>query len=371
MLKQFILVSLPVAAGLFFTLATAADQSVRAQAQQVFKPLPTAMTSADNPITPDKVALGRLLFFETRVSIDGTVSCSRCHEPFLYATDALPKPIGAEHRVNPRNAPTVLNAALQISSHWRGDRKDVEDQATKALTGAASFGNPNFDVAMARLKAIPGYRSMFAKAFPGQADPVTPENWGKAIGAYERTLVTPSPFDAYLEGKAGALSADAEKGLREFMQLGCAGCHNGAGVGGGMYQKFGLVEEYWKATGSKDVDKGRFDVTKNPADTYVFKVPSLRNVAMTPPYFHDGSVATLSEAIRIMARVQLGKTLTDEQVTHLVAFLGSLTGKLPDGFVDVPVLPTAAFAGTPSQPAVGAGASQSPTAAPPGPAQRK
>lgn len=372
MFNRLFVGTLLLALALSFAIAAlAADQSVRAQAQQVFKPLPTAMTSAENPITPEKVALGRLLFFEPRVSIDGTVSCSRCHEPFLYATDALPKPIGAEHRVNPRNSPTVLNAALQIASHWRGDRKNVEDQATKALTGAASFGNPNFDVAMARLKAIPGYAPMFAKAFPGQADPVTPDNWGKAIGAYERTLVTPSPFDAYLRGKEGALSPDAEKGLQEFMQLGCAGCHNGAGVGGGMYQKFGLVEEYWKATGSKEIDKGRFDVTKEPSDTYVFKVPSLRNVAMTPPYFHDGSVATLSQAVRIMARVQLGKTVDDEQVTHIVAFLDSLTGTLPEALVQTPVLPTSAFAGAPPQPAAGPGASQSPTAAPPGPAQRK
>ncbi len=372
MLTTVVAVALMSALGLWGALAAvAADQDLRTQAQGVFKPLPMAMTSDENPITPDKVALGRLLFFETRVSVDGTVSCSRCHEPSLYATDALPKPIGAEHRVNPRNSPTVLNAALQISSHWRGDRKNVEDQATKALTGLASFGNPNFDVAMVRLKAIPGYADLFAKAFPGEANAITPENWGKAIGAYERTLVTPSPFDAYLSGDDGALSADAQAGLRDFMQAGCTACHNGAGVGGAMYQKFGVVEDYWKATGSKQVDKGRFDVTKNPADTYVFKVPSLRNVAMTPPYFHDGSVATLSEAVRIMARVQLGKTLNPGQVAHIVAFLDSLTGKLPDSFVNVPQLPAAGFAGTPTEPAVGAGAPQSPTAAPPGPSQRK
>jgi cytochrome c peroxidase len=353
------------------SIAVAADQAVRTQAQGFFKTLPTAMTSDENPITPEKVALGRLLFFETRASVDGTVSCSRCHQPFLYATDALPKPIGAEHRVNPRNSPSVLNAALQISAHWRGDRKNVEDQATKALTGPASFGNPNFDIAMARLKAIPGYAPLFAKAFPGQADPFTPDNWGAAIGAYERTLVTPSPFDAYLKGDDHALSADAETGLREFMQLGCATCHNGAGIGGGLYQKFGVVEEYWKATGSKEVDKGRFDVTKDPADTYVFKVPSLRNVAMTPPYFHDGSVPTLSEAVRVMARVQLGKTLNAAQVAHITAFLDSLTGKLPADFVEMPALPPSAFAGAPAQPPSGAGAPQSPTAAPPGPAQRK
>ena len=351
--------------------AIAADHGVRAQAQALFKPLPTVMASDDNPITPDKVALGRRLFFETRVSSDGTVSCSRCHQPFLYGTDALPKPIGAEHRVNPRNAPTVLNAALQISAHWRGDRKNVEDQATQALTGRASFGNPNYDFAMARLRAIPEYPPLFAKAFPGQADPVTADNWGKAIGAYERTLVTPSAFDAYLNGDERALSNDAETGLREFMQLGCAACHNGPGVGGGMYQKFGVAEDYWKATASKQIDKGRFDVTKNPADTYVFKVPSLRNVARTPPYFHDGSIATLSEAVRIMGRVQLGRALNAEQIAHIVAFLDSLTGTLPAEFVEAPILPTSAYAGAPPGPPVGAAAPQSPTAAPPGSAQHK
>lgn len=372
MLTRILTATLLVTGSLHIALAaTAADEGVRTQARALFKPLPTAMTSDENPITPEKVALGRLLFFETRVSSDGTVSCSRCHEPFLYGTDALPKPIGAEHRLNPRNAPTVLNAALQISAHWRGDRKDVEDQATKALVGPPSFGSPSFAVAMARLKAIPGYGPLFAKAFPGESDPITPDNWGKAIGAYERTLVTPAPFDSYLNGDDRALSSEAEAGLREFMQLGCIACHSGAGVGGAMYQKFGLVEPYWKATGSKDNDKGRFDVTKDPADMYVFKVPSLRNVAMTPPYFHDGSVATLGEAVRVMARVQLGRTLNDEQVTQIVAFLGSLTGKMPADFVEAPILPPSAFAGAPGQPAPSAGTPRSSTAAPPASGQRK
>jgi len=371
MLPRTLIGTVLVAVSLTLTLAaTAADRTLLTQARALFKPLPPAMTSDENPITPDKVALGRLLFFETRVSLDGTVSCSRCHEPFLYGTDALPKPIGVEHRLNPRNAPTVLNAALQISAHWRGDRKNVEDQATKALIGPPSFGNPSFDVAMARLKAIPGYAPLFARAFPGQPDPMTPENWGKAIGAYERTLVTPAPFDAYLDGADGALSPQAQAGLREFMQTGCIACHSGAGVGGGMYSTFGVVEPYWKATGSKEIDKGRFDVTKDPTDTYVFKVPSLRNVAMTPPYFHDGSVATLPEAVRIMARVQLGKTLNDEQVGHIVAFLGSLTGKLPAEFVQVPVLPPSAFRETTGQPAAAPGVTQSPPAAAPGPERR-
>lgn len=321
----------------------AAETGLRARALAVFKPLPSDMATPDTPITPERVALGRMLFFEPRASADGTVSCARCHLPQLYGTDGLAKPIGAEHRVNARNSPTVLNAALQITAHWRGDRRSVEDQATKALVGPPSFGNPSYEAAMARLEAIPGYPPLFARAFPNEADPVTADNWGKAIGAYERTLVTPSPFDAWLTGDDAALSPAAQAGLREFMQVGCAGCHGGAGVGGGMYQKFGVVEDYWKATGSASIDKGRFDVTHDQADTYVFKVPSLRNVAMTPPYFHDGSVATLPEAVRVMARVQLGRTLTDAQVGSLVAFLESLTGRLPEDFATVPTLPAAAF----------------------------
>ncbi|HSB68608.1 MAG TPA: cytochrome c peroxidase [Candidatus Methylomirabilis sp.] len=330
---------LPLASG----SAVAADQALLAQARALFKPLPKEMSSPDNPITSEKVALGRLLYFDTRVSVDGTVSCARCHQPFLHGTDALPKAIGAEGRENPRNAPTVLNAALQFVEHWRGDRTSVEDQATQALIGPPSFGNPSYESAMAKLKGIPGYSGLFAKAFPEEKEPVTPQNWGKAIGAYERTLVTPSPFDAYLAGDEQALSPDAEAGLREFVQTGCATCHNGVNVGGGLFQKFGLLEDYWKATGSTQLDKGRVDVTHNPGDTYAFKVPSLRNVAMTPPYFHDGSVATLPKAVRVMARLQLGKTLSDTQVSRIVAFLRTLTGKLPSNFAEVPVLPASGF----------------------------
>lgn len=333
-----------VALALVATAGHSADTSLLEQARAAFKPLPKSIPAADNPLTPEKIALGRMLFFEPRVSLDGTVSCSRCHQPGLYSTDALPRPIGALHRENPRNAPVIFNAALQIAAHWRGDRKSVEDQAMQALIGPPSFGNPSYEAAMARLKAIPGYPHLFAKAFPNDKDPVTPENWGKAIGAYERTLVTPAPFDAYLEGNERALSARAQAGLREFMQLGCARCHNGAGVGGGMFQKFGLVEEYWKETGSPKPDKGRFDVTKNDADLYVFKVPILRNVARTPPYFHDGSVATLPEAVRVMAKVQLGKTLSEKQIADVVAFLDSLTGKMPETFATAVPLPSAGFA---------------------------
>ena len=174
--------------------ATPDDEALLKQAQATFKPLPKDMGTAEYPITPERVTLGRLLFFDPRISLDGTVSCSKCHQPYLYGTDALAKPIGVKDRQNPRNAPTVLNAALQMSAHWRGDRVNVEDQATKALIGPPSFGQPEFQAAMAKIKAIPTYPEMFRKAFPTDEEPITPENWGKAIGAYERTLVTPSPL---------------------------------------------------------------------------------------------------------------------------------------------------------------------------------
>ncbi|HET9652000.1 MAG TPA: cytochrome c peroxidase, partial [Usitatibacter sp.] len=237
---------------------------------------------------------------------------------------------------------TVLNAALQVSAHWRGDRTGVEDQAIKALVGPPSFGNASFDAAVAKMKAIPGYAAMFRKAFPAEADPVTVQNWGKAIGAYERTLVTPSPFDDYLNGNVQALGEKARTGLAKFIETGCASCHNGVGVGGATYQKFGVVAEYWKETHSEPVDKGRFDVTNSPADMYVFKVPGLRNVAMTAPYFHDGSVGSLADAVRIMAKVQLGKELAPDDVQAIVAFLDSLTGRLPAEFQPA-VLPAAEF----------------------------
>jgi cytochrome c peroxidase len=320
----------------------AADTELRTQALSVFRPLAVDGSSAADPVAARRVALGRLLYFEPRVSADGTVSCARCHQPTLYGTDGLPRSIGAEHRVHPRHASTVLNAALQFVQHWRGDRTSVEDQAMQALIGPPSYGNPSYESAIAKIKAIPAYTTLFAEAFPGQGDSVTPRNWGQAIGAYVRTLLTPALFDRFLAGDDVAMSPSARSGLRTFMRVGCATCHNGSGVGGTMYQKFGLKKEYWTATGSRAIDKGRFEVTKDPADMYVFKVPMLRNVAMTAPYFHDGSVATLPDAVRIMGRVQLGLTLSQREAGDLVAFLESLTGPLPDNFTTVPTLPISA-----------------------------
>jgi cytochrome c peroxidase len=334
-------VALGIGLGLGLASITRAveDDALLKNARSIFAPLPKSMVAAGRPMTAALVELGRALYFDPRMSVDGTTSCARCHQPALYGADALAKSHGNHDRLNARNAPTVLNTALQVKQHWTGNREDVEDQATKALTGPASYGNPDFDAPMARLKKIAGYAPMFQAAFPGDANPITAENWGKAIGAYERTLVSRSRFDEFLDGKLDALAAAERQGLRTFIDTGCVACHNGVGVGGGAFKKFGVVEDYWKATGSEGVDEGRALDTKKPEDKFLFKVPSLRNVAMTGPYFHDGSVGSLETAVRIMARVQLGVAIGDKDVRDIVTFLTSLTGPLPDNFATAPVLP--------------------------------
>ncbi len=317
-----------------------AEKELSNMAKQVFgPPLPKVMSSETNPVTPEKVQLGKMLYYETRVSVDGTVSCARCHPFGLYAADGLKKSIGNNSKVNPRNAPTILNAAGQIAAHWIGNRKDVEDQATQALVGPPSFGMPSYQAAENALKAIKGYPPLFQKAFPGDKNPVTAENFGKAIGAFERTLVTPSPFDAFLQGNVKALAKNQMQGLRIFMYMGCTACHSGTWVGGRMYRKFGIIEPYWKYTRSEKIDNGRFDVTKKEEDKYVFKVPVLRNVERTAPYFHDGSVTRLEDAVWIMGKIQLGKDLTNEQKESVVAFLSSLTGTIPEEDLKIPILP--------------------------------
>jgi len=308
-----------------------------AAAKAHFAPLPAIPSE-----NPDRVALGRRLFYENRVSADGNVSCSHCHQADLAASDGLPKAIGVFGKENPRNAPSIFNASLNFKQHWRGDRESLEDQAEKSPTGAASFGNPDFAAVVAKLKAIPGYAPAFGKAFAGDADPINQKNWGAAIAAFERTLLTPGRFDAFLKGDVKALSAKEQAGLEKFVELGCAGCHDGPTLGGNSFKKFGVAADYWKETGSNPPDKGRADVTKNDADLYVFKVPQLRNVAKTAPYFHDGSVSELPRAVKIMGRVQLGKELKDEEVADIVAFLGALTGPVPANYPPLEPFPDTA-----------------------------
>jgi cytochrome c peroxidase len=334
--KTFILLAIFIQGNGF---AAESDKNLQTQAKQIFSPLPKVMASEKYPVTPEKAALGKILFYESRISIDGTVSCARCHPMGLYAADGLIKSIGNNCRVNARNAPTLFNASSQISIHWTGNRVDVEDQAKQALIGPPSFGMLSYELAEARLREIKGYVPLFEKAFPREKDPVNLDNFAKAVGAFERTLVTPSKFDEFLKGRQSALTDPQKKGLKTFMEIGCAACHSGAYIGGQMYRKFGVAEPYWQYTKSNDVDDGRYAVTQNENDKYVFKVPVLRNVEMTGPYFHDGSVNNLRDAVIIMARVQLAKTLSDNEGDDIISFLKSLTGRIPDEVLKVPLLP--------------------------------
>ncbi len=327
-------------------MAADADQALLTQAQQIFKPLPDTAALENTPLTPERVALGKALFFETRVSADGRLACVTCHTPSFYGADTLALSVGVQGKVLPRNASTVFNTPLLVAQHFGGNRATVEEQAVKALLSPLAYGNTSYEQVEKKLVQL-GYQSWFDKAYPGENKALSVDNWGKAIGAFERTLLTPSPFDAYLKGDTQAISQQAKLGLDQFMAVGCASCHSGVAVGGQIYQKFGITQDYWLATGStpkdafKGYDKGRFHDTRNEADAFIFKVPQLRNVAVTPPYFHDGSVASLPQAVRIMAQLQLGKTLTEEQVANMVAFLETLTGAVPADFALAPLLPVA------------------------------
>jgi cytochrome c peroxidase len=303
-----------------------------ARAKAAFGVLPSAPADP-----PEQVALGRRLFFETRVSADGQVGCVTCHLPEKWGTDGRTRARGVFGRENPRNSPTVFNAAYQSAQHWHADRDSVEDQARRALLGKGSFGLPSEEEATQRLQALPApYPDAFRRAFAHEQDPVSIKTWGAALGAYERTLLTPGPFDSFLNGDANALSAAARAGLGVFLDEGCASCHDGALLGGRSLRKFGLHADYAPLTHSDPVDNGRFDATKDENDRYLFKVAGLRNVAQTAPYFHDGSVATLPEAIDIMARAQLGKRLSAEQVGAVASFLEALTGPVPATFSPPP-----------------------------------
>ncbi len=338
MTTKYLFVAGSIALSAASPVIAADDAALLREAQQIFQPLPKYMSDPGTALAKEQVALGRLLFFDPRITADGNMSCATCHQPALYGTDAKPKSIGVKERPHPRNAPTVFNAALYSIIHWRGDRESLEDQAQQALTGAISSGLNEGDV-IDRLQRIHGYAPFFAAAFPTDSNPMTVKNMANAIVAYERTLLTPAPFDAYLGGNVDALSLAARRGLETFIKTGCAACHNAVGIGGGMYRKFGIVEDYWSATGSRSIDKGRAEVTKDADDLYVFRVPSLRNVAMTAPYFHDGSVATLAEAVKVMGRVQLGMKLGDAEISDIVSFLNSLTGDFPAEFAAPAVQP--------------------------------
>lgn len=320
--------------------AQSATDSVLLQAQNFFKVLPTEATNPDNAVTPEKVALGKTLYFDKRLSMHNTQSCNTCHNIATFGVDNNPTSVGDLGKHGGRNSPSTFNAALHFLQFWDGRMKDVEEQAGGPMMNPVEMNMPSEKVVLERLSKLDGYKKLFAAAYPDEKDPITFVNTRKAIAAFERTLLTPSRFDKYLGGDATALTEAEKAGLRDFMDVGCTTCHTGVLVGGSMMQKFPLVGTgYQSLTGSANDDKGKMEVTKNEADMHLFKVPSLRNIEKTHPYFHDGSVADLDKAITIMAKLQLGKDITPGQASSIATFLKSLTGDLPDEVKKEPVMP--------------------------------
>ncbi len=306
---------------------------LRTLAQGALGALPTEATSEANPVTEEKIALGRMLYVEKRFSKNQDLACASCHALEKFGVDGEPTSPGHKGQRGDRNSPSTFNAALHFAQFWDGRAADVEAQAKGPVLNPVEMAMPAETDVVGVLKSIPGYAPLFAAAFPGEADPITYDNMARAIGAFERRLITPGRFDAFLAGDDAALSAAEQRGLAVFLDTGCTSCHFGATLGGQMYQKLGLVEAY------PTEDVGRAKVTGAEADNFFFKVPSLRNVAETGPYFHDGSVATLREAVTLMARHQLGKTLAEADAADLLAFLGALTGSIDPAYVAVPPLP--------------------------------
>ncbi len=296
--------------------------------------LPQAMSSEANPATPAKVDLGRMLFYDGRLSKDGTVSCNSCHDLEKYGVDGRQFSLGVGGQKGGRNSPTVYNAAGQVLQFWDGRAGTVEDQAKGPVLNPVEMAMSSASDVEEKLRSVPAYVTAFEKAFPGEPDPVSFENMALAIGAFERGLVTPSRWDRFLAGDRSVLTDIEFAGHREFMRVGCAGCHNGPFIGGGSLQKAG-VRKLWPVTS----DRGREAVTKSEADRLKFKVPVLRNVAKTAPYFHDGSVGDLDEAVRRMAEYQLDVSLKPDQVRLIVAWLDTLTGEIPRDYIRKPDLP--------------------------------
>lgn len=314
--------------------------ALRLKARAVFGTLPEVAQSVLNPITDAKVELGRVLYYDPRLSKSHDLSCNTCHDLANYGVDVREKDgqrfatsMGHGGVMTARNSPTTYNAAFHVAQFWDGRAPDVEAQAKGPVRNPSEMSMRAPDQVERTLRSMPGYRKLFKAAFPKDKPSITYDNAAKAIAAFQRKLVTPAPFDDFVNGD-DVLTAAQLRGLEAFMDKGCIACHMGATFGGGTYQKLGLVKPY------PTEDVGRFAVTEKEKDRYFFKVPSLRNIARTAPYFHDGSVETLKQAVMLMARHQTGLELSDTDADDIVAFLdGGLTGRLPMEYIAKPQLP--------------------------------
>jgi cytochrome c peroxidase len=301
---------------------SSAEEVTPDSVKAIFPPLPLE-DAAKQPKA--LVALGKKLYMDTRLSKNGKISCNTCHNVATFGVDNEPTSPGHEGVRGGRNSPSSFNAALHVAQFWDGRAKDVEEQALGPVLNPVEMGMASAAAVEAQIASDKEYVAMFKAAFPDEKNPITFKNFGKAVGSFERTLLTPSRYDAFAKGDVTALSAEEKKGLKKFMETGCTSCHMGSTFGGSIYQKLGLVAPY------PTKDLGRFEVTKNEQDKFFFKVPSLRNVAETGPYFHDGSVSDLSSAVTLMAKHQLGRDLSDQDTASIVTFLKALTGEIPEG----------------------------------------
>lgn len=291
----------------------------------------------DNPGTADKIALGKMLYFDPRLSSTGTISCNSCHNVMLGGDDNRPFSAGIEGQLGGRSAPTVWNAAFSQVQFWDGRAASLEAQAKGPVTNPVEMGMKNWKEVVARLNKIPGYKVAFKKAF-GKDATISEDNAAKAIAAYERTLITPdSPYDRYVKGDKSALSARQVRGMELFAETGCQSCHSGAAFNGqtlggeGFYAKFPtFADNAYARKFNLAEDSGRFQVTGQETDRNMYKVPTLRNITLTAPYFHNGSVKTLKTAVQVMAKVQLNKSLNDVEAMEIVSFLTALEGQFPE-----------------------------------------
>ena len=335
MKSRFFLVISALALGL--PLAASGQSELMQSARKLFKPIPMHPPAIQGiTSTHARVELGKQLYFDPRLSESHAISCNSCHRIGLGGVDMQETSIGHRWQRGPRNAPTVLNAVFNTAQFWDGRAKDLKEQAGGPLVNPIEMGTTQKHV-VEQLTGIPGYVTEFHDAFPGQKDPITFKNVRDTIALFEATLITPNaPFDRYLKGDENALDTQQKKGLQLFISRGCASCHNGINIGGGMYAPFGVVEK----PGAEFLppnDHGRFEVTKTPSDEYVFKVPTLRNIALTIPYFHSGKSWSLRQAVAVMGNSQLGARLTPREVDDITAFLHTLTGQQPR--IIYPILP--------------------------------
>lgn len=299
------------------------------RANRIFSPLPEAMPGSEDD-TPERIVLGKKLYFEKRLSINDSQSCASCHilDNGAAGVDNLATSPGARGEKGTRNSPTVLNAGWQDSQFWDGRAEDLVEQAKGPILNPIEMGMPDEKTVEQKIAGISEYQDAFLKAFPGEKPAITYQNIAEAIAAFERTLITPSRFDDFMNGDVDALSETEQRGLKTFIKVDCKSCHDGKLLGGETYEPLGKEHAY-----ENQIDQGMYTLTKDEDDRMFFKVAPLRNVALTAPYFHDGKIKMLDEAVRKMGKLQLDEELSDQQVSDIVSFLKTLTDKSREQYV--------------------------------------